>query len=77
MPNLTEAIGEQLVRMTEEPEVIVQKENEADNLVKAMIALLNAYRLRLDGEDIPPGFVKDPETGRLRAKVSDTFATDN
>ena len=75
MPGLNKAIAEQIVRMTDEPQIVVHRPSESDNLVQAMTALLEAYRQRLDGGNIPEGFVKDPETGRLRAKVSDTFAT--
>ncbi len=80
MPSLNQAVQEQITRMTsEEPEIIFHPPSESDNLVQAMTLLLEAYRQRLDGmgEFIPPGFVRDPETGNLRAKVSDTFATDN
>lgn len=78
MAGLEKAISEQIVRMTEEPEVIVRQPSESDSLIQAMSLLLEAYRQRLDGgDDIPKGFVRDPETGRLRAKVSDTFATNN
>ncbi len=77
MPGLNKAIAEQIVRMTDDQQIVVRPPSESDNLVRAMTLLLEAYRQRLDGgEDIPKGFVKDPETGRLRAKVSDTFSTD-
>ena len=79
MPGLNKAIAEQIVRMTsDEPLIAVRPPSESDNLLTAITALLEAYRQRLDGsgEDIPRGFVKDSETGRLRAKVSDTFATE-
>ncbi len=78
MAGLNKAIAEQIVRMTDDQQIVVRPPSESDNLVRAMTLLLEAYRQRLDGggEFIPEGFVKDPETGRLRAKVSDTFSTD-